>query len=1207
MATVEGRPAQYGVTVQQLRELMETRGHEAIQRIQDEYGGIQELCRKLYTSPTDGLSGSAADLEHRRATFGANSIPPKPPKTFLQLVWEALQDMTLIILQVAAFVSLVLAFIEPEDHDAGPHGKPKEPGESEAGWIEGVAILVSVVIVVLVTAFNDYTKERQFRGLQNRIEQEHKFAVIRGGEVHQIAVTEIVVGDICQVKYGDLLPADGIIIQSNDLKIDESTLTGESDHVKKGEHTDPMLFSGTHVMEGSGKVLVSAVGVNSQAGIILTLLGAAHTENKEQKKKKKKNKADEEAAMSGNSHLGNITANTHVEPARADSIVAASSPAEDSNPRKEKSVLQAKLTKLAIQIGYVGSTIAVLTVIILVVRHLIEVFVAEGRPWRSSDTQHIVNCFIIGVTVLVVAVPEGLPLAVTLSLAYSVKKMMKDNNLVRHLDACETMGNATAICSDKTGTLTTNRMTVVQSYICGVLHKSSPRYESLPAVVADKILYGISVNSAYTSRVMAPENPGELPKQVGNKTECALLGFVLDLGKDYQSVRDDIPEEMLHKVYTFNSVRKSMSTVIPLDGGRGFRVYTKGASEIVLKKCSFIFGANGQLENFRQEDQDRLVRSVIEPMASNGLRTICIAYKDYILSGSNTKANEVPITQEPDWEDEDNIVRDLTCLCVVGIEDPVRPEVPEAIRKCQRAGITVRMVTGDNVNTARSIALKCGIIKPGDDFLVLEGKELNRRIRDSSGEIQQALLDKVWPRLRVLARSSPQDKYNLVKGIIESKVRENREVVAVTGDGTNDGPALKKADVGFAMGIAGTDVAKEASDIILTDDNFTSIVKAVMWGRNVYDSIAKFLQFQLTVNTVAVIVAFTGACAIRDSPLKAVQMLWVNLIMDTLASLALATELPTSNLLLRKPYGRTKPLISRTMMKNILGHAIYQLTVIFLLLFLGPEIFDIDPGMGVRLSEHFTIIFNTFVMMTLFNEVNARKIHGERNIFEGLLTNPIFYSILIITAVAQVIIVQYGSVFFQTKALSLDQWLWCVFFGCGTLVWGQLVTTVPTKRIPKTFTWGSGAPEEMNATASLVEDGSSGSLSQDVKRTGQILWIRGLTRLQTQIRVVNAFRSNLDARNNPAYQTALLRKASAASPSGTGFVRSQLHSQPHTSAGAGLSSPKEETAAASSVAAPSAAAPASSPPGREPQQASSPPGGPKEGDATSNHSVETAV
>ncbi|XP_042147807.1 plasma membrane calcium-transporting ATPase 3 isoform X16 [Ixodes scapularis] len=1126
METVEGRPAQYGVNVQQLRELMETRGQEAIQRIREEYGGIQDLCRKLYTSPTDGLSGSAADLEHRRQTFGPNSIPPKAPKTFLQLVWEALQDMTLIILQVAAFVSLILAFIEPEDHHENDHrGKPKEPGQSEAGWIEGVAILVSVVIVVLVTAFNDYTKERQFRGLQNRIEQEHKFAVIRGGEVNQIAVSEIVVGDICQVKYGDLLPADGIIIQSNDLKIDESTLTGESDHVKKGENIDPMLFSGTHVMEGSGKVLVSAVGVNSQAGIILTLLGAAHTENKEQKKKKKKK--DEEAAMSGNSHMGNITANTHLEPARADSIVPASATHEEANPRKEKSVLQAKLTKLAIQIGYVGSTIAVLTVIILVVRHLIEVFVVEARPWRSSDTQHIVNCFIIGVTVLVVAVPEGLPLAVTLSLAYSVKKMMKDNNLVRHLDACETMGNATAICSDKTGTLTTNRMTVVQSYICGVQHKSTPRYESLPSAVAEKIIHGIAVNSAYTSRVLPSEDGGQ-PKQVGNKTECALLGFVLDLGKDYQSVRDDVPEEMLHKVYTFNSVRKSMSTVVALDGGRGFRVYTKGASEIVLKKCKYLYGNGGQLESFGSDEQDRLVRTVIEPMASNGLRTICVAYKDYVLSGT-AKSNDVQLQEEPDWEDEDNIIRDLTCLCVVGIEDPVRAEVPEAIRKCQRAGITVRMVTGDNVNTARSIALKCGIIKPGDDFLVLEGKELNRRIRDSSGEIQQALLDKVWPRLRVLARSSPQDKYNLVKGIIESKLHDNREVVAVTGDGTNDGPALKKADVGFAMGIAGTDVAKEASDIILTDDNFTSIVKAVMWGRNVYDSIAKFLQFQLTVNTVAVIVAFTGACAIRDSPLKAVQMLWVNLIMDTLASLALATEMPTTSLLVRKPYGRTKPLISRTMMKNILGHAIYQLTVIFVLLFLGPEIFDIDPGMGVRLSEHFTIIFNTFVMMTLFNEVNARKIHGERNIFEGLLTNPIFYSILIITAVAQVIIVQYGSMFFQTKALSLDQWLWCVFFGCGTLVWGQFVTTMPTKRIPKTFTWGSGPPDEMNATASLVEDGSSGSLSQDVKRTGQILWIRGLTRLQTQGPTPAVSCDHLELVSGISGSVAQLRRLSAVS------------------------------------------------------------------------------
>ncbi|XP_076344355.1 plasma membrane calcium-transporting ATPase 2-like isoform X3 [Tachypleus tridentatus] len=1154
----DGRPTQYGLICKELQELMETRGFEAIETIVERYGSVHEICRKLYTSPTEGLSGSAADLEHRRETFGANVIPPKPPKTFLQLVWEALQDVTLIILQVAAFISLGLAFYEPpanlEDEVA------QDEGEGEAGWIEGAAILVSVVIVVLVTAFNDYTKEQQFRSLQNRIEHEHKFAVIRGGEVHQIPVSEIVVGDICQVKYGDLLPADGIIIQSNDLKIDESSLTGESDHVKKGEKYDPMLYSGTHVMEGSGKMVVTAVGKCSQAGVIFTLLGAASSETEEENKKKKKEAkkmkkqkkcaTDEEAAVTGYPNLMNATtANNHsLEPLSVDG--PKESKDSENNPRKEKSVLQAKLTKLAIQIGYGGSTIATLTVVILVIRFIIKTFVINNKQWSAYYTQFFVKFFIIGVTVLVVAVPEGLPLAVTLALAYSVKKMMKDNNLVRHLDACETMGNATSICSDKTGTLTTNRMTVVQSYICGTRYKTTPKYENLPSNIAEKILGCISVNCAYTSRILPPDNPGDLPKQVGNKTECALLGFILDLGRDYQTVRDEIPEEKLHKVYTFNSVRKSMSTVIPIENG--FRVYTKGASEMVMKKCSYIFGTDGKLERFSQEAQDRLVRTVIEPMACDGLRTICLAYKDYVRR--NPDMNQMQYDIEPPWDEEDQILCNLTCLCMVGIEDPVRAEVPEAIRKCQCSGITVRMVTGDNVNTARSIAMKCGIIKPGDSFLVLEGKEFNQRVRDSSGEVQQHLIDQIWPQLRVLARSSPQDKYTLVKGIIDSKLNTNREVVAVTGDGTNDGPALKKADVGFAMGIAGTDVAKEASDIILTDDNFTSIVKAVMWGRNVYDSIAKFLQFQLTVNVVAVIVAFVGACAIEDSPLKAVQMLWVNLIMDTLASLALATELPTPDLLLRKPYGRTKPLISRTMMKNILGHAVYQLIVIFTLLFVGHNYLDIDSGMYAPLhsppSQHFTIIFNTFVLMTLFNEINARKIHGERNIFEGLFTNPIFYSILITTFGAQIIIVQFGGYAFSTSGLTIDQWLWCIFFGCGTLLWGQLITTIPTKKIPKTFTWGSGTPEELEHDVLHGEERTRDSISQDVKRTGQILWIRGLTRLQTQviggelqdrlipvpysknptdqaIRVVNAFRSGIDARNNSAVLKRLAEKRSS--------------------------------------------------------------------------------
>ncbi|KQS21513.1 plasma membrane calcium-transporting ATPase 2 isoform X5 [Drosophila erecta] len=1155
MATIDGRPAQYGISLKQLRELMEHRGREGVMKIA-EIGGIHELCKKLYTSPNEGLSGSKADEEHRRETFGSNVIPPKPPKTFLTLVWEALQDVTLIILEVAALVSLGLSFYKPADEDA----PVLQEEEEHHGWIEGLAILISVIVVVIVTAFNDYSKERQFRGLQNRIEGEHKFSVIRGGEVCQISVGDILVGDIAQVKYGDLLPADGCLIQSNDLKVDESSLTGESDHVKKGPDVDPMVLSGTHVMEGSGKMVVTAVGVNSQAGIIFTLLGAAVDEQEAEIKKMKKGESDGRSQIKGSqapSQRPPATSEVTKSESEGNHLPqSSSSTAAETGHKKEKSVLQAKLTKLAIQIGYAGSTIAVLTVIILIIQFCIKTFVIDEKPWKNTYANNLVKHLIIGVTVLVVAVPEGLPLAVTLSLAYSVKKMMKDNNLVRHLDACETMGNATAICSDKTGTLTTNRMTVVQSYICEKLCKVLPTLSDIPQQVGNLITMGISVNSAYTSNIMAGHNPGDLPIQVGNKTECALLGFVQGLGVKYQSIRDEITEDKFTRVYTFNSVRKSMGTVIPRPNG-GYRLYTKGASEIIMKKCAFIYGHEGTLEKFTREMQERLIREVIEPMACDGLRTISVAYRDFV--PGKAAINEVHIDGEPNWDDEENIMTNLTCLCVVGIEDPVRPEVPDAIRKCQRAGITVRMVTGDNINTARSIASKCGILRPNDDFLILEGKEFNRRIRDSNGDIQQHLIDKVWPKLRVLARSSPTDKYTLVKGIIDSTVSENREVVAVTGDGTNDGPALKKADVGFAMGIAGTDVAKEASDIILTDDNFSSIVKAVMWGRNVYDSIAKFLQFQLTVNVVAVIVAFIGACAVQDSPLKAVQMLWVNLIMDTLASLALATEFPTPDLLLRKPYGRTKPLISRTMMKNILGQALYQLIIIFGLLFVGDIILDIESGRGQELNagptQHFTIIFNTFVMMTLFNEINARKIHGQRNVIEGLLTNPIFYTIWIFTMISQVLIIQYGKMAFSTKALSLDQWLWCIFFGIGTLVWGQLITSVPTRKLPKILSWGRGHPEEYTDGMNLGEERFDSIDSDKKPRAGQILWIRGLTRLQTQviggelqerlipvpysksntdqaIRVVNAFRQGLDARYGDHTNTSLaevLRKQTSLS------------------------------------------------------------------------------
>ncbi|XP_042322538.1 plasma membrane calcium-transporting ATPase 1 isoform X4 [Sceloporus undulatus] len=973
----------FGVTVEELRDLMELRAADALHKIQECYGDVHGICTRLKTSPNEGLSGNPADIERRATVFGKNFIPPKKPKTFLQLVWEALQDVTLIILEIAAIVSLGLSFYQPPGGNealCGTVSVGEEEEEGETGWIEGAAILLSVVCVVLVTAFNDWSKEKQFRGLQSRIEQEQKFTVIRGGQVIQIPIADIVVGDIAQVKYGDLLPADGVLIQGNDLKIDESSLTGESDHVKKTLDRDPMLLSGTHVMEGSGRVVVTAVGINSQTGIIFTLLGAGaddDEEKKEKEKKDKKSKKQDGAIENRNKAKAQDGAAMEMQPLKSEDGADGDDKKRNNMPKKEKSVLQGKLTKLAVQIGKAGLLMSAVTVIILVLYFVIDTFWVQKRLWLAECTpiyiQYFVKFFIIGVTVLVVAVPEGLPLAVTISLAYSVKKMMKDNNLVRHLDACETMGNATAICSDKTGTLTMNRMTVVQAYISEKHYKKIPEPQAIPEKTLSYLVTGISVNSAYTSKILPPEKEGGLPRHVGNKTECALLGMVLDLKRDYQDVRNEIPEEALYKVYTFNSVRKSMSTVLKNSDG-SFRIFSKGASEIVLKKCFKILSANGEPKVFRPRDRDDIVKTVIEPMASEGLRTICLAFRDF-------PAGE----PEPEWDNENDIVTGLTCIAVVGIEDPVRPEVPDAIKKCQRAGITVRMVTGDNINTARAIALKCGILHPGEDFLCLEGKEFNRRIRNEKGEIEQERIDKIWPKLRVLARSSPTDKHTLVKGIIDSTVSEQRQVVAVTGDGTNDGPALKKADVGFAMGIAGTDVAKEASDIILTDDNFTSIVKAVMWGRNVYDSISKFLQFQLTVNVVAVIVAFTGAC------------------------------------------------------------------------------------------------------------------------------------------ITQIVIVQFGGKPFSCSELTIEQWLWSIFLGMGTLLWGQLISTVPTSHLKFLKEAGHGTQKDEIPEEELAEDVEEIDHAERELRRGQILWFRGLNRIQTQMDVVNAFQSGT------SIQGALRRQPSIAS------------------------------------------------------------------------------
>uniref|UniRef100_G1NVP3 P-type Ca(2+) transporter n=1 Tax=Myotis lucifugus TaxID=59463 RepID=G1NVP3_MYOLU len=1054
---------EFGCTLEELRSLMELRSTEAVVKIKETYGDTEAICRRLKTSPIEGLPGTAPDLEKRKQIFGQNFIPPKKPKTFLQLVWEALQDVTLIILEIAAIISLGLSFYHPpgesQEGCATAQAGSEDEGEAEAGWIEGAAILLSVICVVLVTAFNDWSKEKQFRGLQSRIEQEQKFTVIRAGQVVQIPVAEIVVGDIAQIKYGDLLPADGLFIQGNDLKIDESSLTGESDQVRKSVDKDPMLLSGTHVMEGSGRMVVTAVGVNSQTGIIFTLLGAGgEEEEKKDKKGVKKgdglqlpaadgaagsNAADSANASLVNGKMQDGTVDTSQSKAKQQDGAAAmemqplksaeGGDADDKKKanmhKKEKSVLQGKLTKLAVQIGKAGLVMSAITVIILVLYFTVDTFVVNKKPWLPECTpvyvQYFVKFFIIGVTVLVVAVPEGLPLAVTISLAYSVKKMMKDNNLVRHLDACETMGNATAICSDKTGTLTTNRMTVVQAYLGDVHYKEIPDPSSINAKTMELLVNAIAINSAYTTKILPPEKEGALPRQVGNKTECGLLGFVLDLKQDYDAVRSQMPEEKLYKVYTFNSVRKSMSTVIKLPD-ESFRMYSKGASEIVLKKCCKILNGSGEPRVFRPRDRDEMVKKVIEPMACDGLRTICVAYRDF------------PSSPEPDWDNENDILNDLTCICVVGIEDPVRPEVgPPTSRSGKRAKLGIDLLRGAELDVAAGSGCGKGCCPTQQDgcTFILEASTVKKV---GLGPSPNPATDKPLP------LSVPQN------------INDEREsLISCLLHGPHWGLSLPPGHVPPTGNRTGTSCPKQSSNSLNSD----------------FKKIPIFVTPSLTLMATQR-TGLPTPCLGRAS-------------MSGLPTLLLG---PGSSPTPAPPSSRT------------LGLA-------------GEKMFEIDSGRNAPLhsppSEHYTIIFNTFVMMQLFNEINARKIHGERNVFDGIFRNPIFCTIVLGTFAIQIVIVQFGGKPFSCSPLQLDQWMWCIFIGLGELVWGQVIATIPTSRLKFLKEAGRLTQKEEIPEEELNEDVEEIDHAERELRRGQILWFRGLNRIQTQIRVVKAFRSSL--------------------------------------------------------------------------------------------------
>ncbi|KAL0012761.1 hypothetical protein SO802_007869 [Lithocarpus litseifolius] len=945
---------EYGIGLEQLVSI--TRDHN-ISALQD-YGGVKGLSQLLKTNLEKGITEDETYLIKRKNSFGSNTYPRKKGRSFLRFLWEAWQDLTLIILIVAAVVSLALGI--------------KTEGVKE-GWYDGGSIAFAVFLVIIVTAVSDYRQSLQFQNLNDE-KRNIQVEVIRDGRTVKISIFDVVVGDVVPLKIGDQVAADGIVITGHSLAIDESSMTGESKIVHK-DHKAPFLMAGCKVADGFGTMLVTGVGINTEWGLLMASIS------------------------------------------------------EDTG---EETPLQVRLNGVATFIGIVGLSVAVFVLIILLVRYFTghsknpdgSTQYVHGVTSASKVVDGVIKIFTVAVTIVVVAVPEGLPLAVTLTLAYSMRKMMADKALVRRLSACETMGSATTICSDKTGTLTLNQMTVVEAYV-GKKNINPPDESSqLHSVVSSLLIEGIAQNT--TGNVFLSKD-GVGVEVSGSPTEKAILSWAVKLGMSFDLARS---ESMILQVFPFNSEKKRGGVAVKLNDSE-VHIHWKGAAEIVLSACTGYLDSNGCLQSIEEEKE--FFKAAINDMAVRSLRCVAIAYRSYELD--KVPADEENLAQWALPED------DLVLLAIVGIKDPCRPGVKDAVNVCQKAGVKVRMVTGDNLQTAKAIALECGILTSIEDSTehnIIEGRVFR--------EYAEKEREQIAMKVTVMGRSSPNDKLLLVQAL-----RKGGEVVAVTGDGTNDAPALHEADIGLSMGIQGTEVAKESSDIIILDDNFASVVKVVRWGRSVYANIQKFIQFQLTVNVAALTINVVAAVSSGEVPLNAVQLLWVNLIMDTLGALALATEPPTDHLMHRTPVGRREPLVTNIMWRNLLIQAVYQVAVLLVLNFAGLSILRLNS----QEREHAvdvknSLIFNAFVLCQIFNEFNARK-PDEINVFSGVTKNRLFMSIVGITFVLQVLIIEFLGKFTSTVKLNWKQWVISIVIAIISWPLAVLGKLIPVPATPVSY------------------------------------------------------------------------------------------------------------------------------------------------------------
>lgn len=835
-----------------------------------------------------------------RAAHGENIITPQRDDSAWRLLAEKFRDPIIIVLLVAAALSLAMAFME-------------------GNFTETIGILCAILLATCVGFLFEWDAMRRFRRL-NRVNDEQPVKVRRGGVMREIPRREVVVGDLVSLEAGETVPADGELVEAVSLQMDESTLTGEPETAKyvDEELFDPeatypsnRLLRGTTVRDGYGRMVVTAVGDATEAGRV----------------------TEQATVQSG-----------------------------------EQTPLHRQLTRLSRQIGKVGIALSVLIFVILIGK----AFLVEGladAPWPHV-VRIVLNCFMVSVAMIVMAVPEGLPMSITLSLALSMRRMLKTNNLVRKMHACETMGAITVICTDKTGTLTQNLMQVYETQLD----------ETCPDIVAE----GIAANS---TAFLEEKGEGERPAGVGNPTEVALLLWLQGRGRDYMALRSQA--RVLDQL-TFSTERKYMATLVesPVAGSRV--LYVKGAPEIVMSRCTL------------DEARKREYEEALLAYQNKAMRTLGLAYK-VIPADAPTDCAELVAAGG------------LTFLGIFAISDPIRPDVPDAVRQCQSAGIAVKIVTGDTPGTATEIARQIGLWTPEDtDRNRITGAEF-------AALSDEEALDRVLD-LKVMSRARPMDKQRLVQ-----LLQQKGAVVAVTGDGTNDAPALNHAQVGLSMG-TGTSVAKEASDITLLDDSFRSIATAVMWGRSLYKNIQRFIVFQLTINIVALLSVLLGAFFGTALPLTVTQMLWVNLIMDTFAAMALASIPPSPDVMAEKPRKQSDFIITPAMRNAILGVGI---AFIVLLMGLLAWMNALPGGMD---THRLTVFFTVFVMLQFWNLFNAGVFGTDHSVFrDASRAKGLLWTALLILA-GQIIIVTFGGEVFRTEPLPLHEWL-LITAGTSLVLW----------------------------------------------------------------------------------------------------------------------------------------------------------------------------